>query len=337
MPGFREKFIQKSNKATRLAPGSAWQKLSGQKLIMPFYHTISDEPIPHIHNLYPIKSTKDFVKDLDFLLKHYKPISYADLQKLNRKGEQPSKPSFLLSFDDGLSEFSDVIAPILMQKGIPAICFLNSAFIDNADLFYRYKASLLIEEITANPKLKSQLNGIFQGDNNLSQDIKAVSYRDRAILDVIASRIDCDFGDFLNRQSPYLTSSQIEKLIAQGFHFGAHSIDHPEYQHIDYSEQLRQTKESMDSIASRFNLDYRAFSFPFTDFNISKRFFDEIYKNGTVEMSFGCSGQRKESFPKHYQRIAFEMEVLSGEQILNAELLYFILKQPFGKNRILRK
>ncbi len=337
MPGFREKFIHKLNRATRIAPGSTWQKLSGQKLVMPFYHTISDRSVPHIRHLYPIKTVEGFTSDLDFLLSNYNPISYADLQELTRKGEEPSKPSFLLSFDDGLSEFNDIIAPILLKKGVPAICFLNSAFIDNADLFFRYKASLLIEEISVNPDLTNQLNGIFDVDKNFKEQIRSVSYSDRAVLHKIADRIDFDYQAYLTHEKPYLTAIQIEKLISQGFHFGAHSIDHPEYQFIDYKEQLRQTKVSMDAVASRFNLNYRAFSFPFTDFNISKAFFDDIQKNGTVEISFGCAGHRKETLPNHYQRIAFEMGNLSGEQILNAELLYFMLKQPFGKNRIFRK
>ena len=337
MPGFREEFIYKVNKATRLASSSTWQKLSGQKLVMPFYHTISDRSLPHIRHLYPIKSVEHFTKDLDFLLSNYNPISYADLQELNAKGEEPSKPSFLLSFDDGLSEFHDIIAPILLKKGVPAICFLNSGFIDNADLFFRYKASLLIEEITANPDLINGLNGVFESTENIVKQIMGIGFADQAMLDTIASQINFDFQQYLTREKPYLTTNQIEKLISQGFHFGAHSIDHPEYQFIDYKEQLRQTQVSMDIVASRFNLNYRTFSFPFTDFNISKAFFDDIQKKGGVDISFGCAGHRKEALPNHYQRIAFEMGNLSGEQILNAELLYFMVKQPFGKNLILRK
>ena len=36
-----------------------------------------------------------------------------------------------LTFDDGFRELHDVVAPILLRKGIPATFFVNSAFIDN--------------------------------------------------------------------------------------------------------------------------------------------------------------------------------------------------------------
>lgn len=41
----------------------------------------------------------------------------------------------------------DVILPILEAKGIPATFFINSGFIDNKDLFFRFKASFLIDEL----------------------------------------------------------------------------------------------------------------------------------------------------------------------------------------------
>lgn len=336
MAGYRDRFIHLISKGAGMMPTSILQKISNQHLILPFYHAISDDEMPHINNLYKVKGVNAFIKDLEFLLKHYTPIDYKEFKAISKSNQQLSKPSMLLSFDDGLREFYDVIAPILLQKGIPAICFLNSDFIDNKSLFYKYKISLLVNEIKKDPALHTGIEKLFSNGQNIIENISTISYQNKDLLSELATLMNYNFNDFLITQKPYLTGNQIKSLIKQGFYFGAHSLDHPEYQFITLPEQLRQTKESIEKICTEFQLDYKIFSFPFTDYNVSKEFFKEIEKNNIAENTFACAGQKKDIIPNNFQRIPFEMENLSGKQILNAELLYYLFKIPFGKNMIYR-
>ncbi len=325
------------NIGVNIIPPKFIQKLSNQRLILPFYHIISDEECPHIRHLYSVKGVQAFINDLDFLLKYYKPIHYNEFKELIYLKKQPEKPSFLLSFDDGLKEFHDIIAPILIKKGIPAICFLNSGFIDNKDLFYRYKASLLIDKITKNPKLNKCVSEQFKNSQNVIRSILSVKYQNKEILDEIAKLVEFDFKYFLSEHSPYLSRDQIQSLINQGFYFGTHSIDHPEYQYLDIKEQIRQTKESMQFIEEMFSLDYKIFSFPFTDYNVSRDFFTQIQRDEIADNTFGCAGQKKDSIANNFQRIPFEVSNHSAKKIHNAQLFYYLLKMPFGKNIIRRK
>jgi peptidoglycan/xylan/chitin deacetylase (PgdA/CDA1 family) len=336
MAGFRDKFIYSVSKGVGIIPTTLLQKVSNQRLILPFYHAISDEEMPHLKHLYPVKGVKAFVNDLDFLLKYFTPIDYTKFQELSHTHTQPCKSSFLLSFDDGLKEFHDVIAPILLQKGIPAICFLNSDFIDNKDLFYRYKSSLLIDKIKKEPGLINRIHEKLGGSQKYIENILSITYQNKELLNELSNIVEYSFNDFLSSQSPYLTSGQIISLIKQGFYFGSHSIDHPEYQYLNLQEQIRQTKESMQYICTKFSIAYKIFSFPFTDYNVSKEFFYQINANGIAENTFGCAGQKKDIVSTNFQRIPFEMNRLSGKQILNSELLYYLLRIPFGKNMISR-
>ena len=125
---------------------STLRNWTGGNLIMPFYHAVQGEQaLPHITRLYTPRSIATFKEDLEFFLKHFEPISLTELIKHVRKGEEPDKPSFFLSFDDGLREVHDLVMPLLLEKGVPATIFLNSDFVDNKELFYRYKLSLLQE------------------------------------------------------------------------------------------------------------------------------------------------------------------------------------------------
>lgn len=308
-------------------------KTIGQKLFLPLYHIISDSNVKHIQNLYPIKSVPQFTEDLDFLLKHFDPIDPRDLIAIHADPKSFEKPKFILTFDDGLSQFHDIVAPILLKKGVPAICFLNSGFIDNKGLFFRYKASLLIDLLKNDPQRFKQ-NEIMDltKTSNLKSWLLSIKYAERHLLDELAALLGFSFDDYLEKEQPYLKSDQVSSLIQKGFYFGAHGIDHPEFRFLSFEEQIRQTQKSIQAICTQFQLDYKLFAFPFTDYGVSSRFFEEIYSHDMVDLSFGCAGLKKEKFDRHLQRIPFENGRMGARQIIDTELIYYLMKAPFGKN-----
>lgn len=313
---------------------------SKQKLILPFYHTVSNNELIHIKHLYRVKNTKEFIKDLDFLLSLFEPINIDTLFDISNGRYTIKKPVFLLSFDDGLKEIYENIAPILLSKGIPAAFFINSDFIDNKNLFFRYKASLIINEITNSLKKKSLASEEYSkhlspiNPSNLSAEILKIKYNNQYILDKIADSISLSFHEYLQTEQPYLNSNQINELLLKGFNIGAHSKDHPEYQYINLLDQIEQTKSSVAFLKDNFKIKKKLFSFPFTDHNVSKTFF-EMIKND-IDLSFGCAGQKLDCIINHYQRIPFEQLDRSAKQIFNDEILRFMIKGLIGKQRILR-
>jgi len=123
------------------------QIITRKKIIVPFYHTVAEQPLPHIKHLYRMKTVEEFQKDLNFLLKYFEPIDIETLYHLHIHKTVPKKPVFHLTFDDGMTEIYDIVAPILLKKGISATFFVNSAFVDNKALFYRHKDSLELEGV----------------------------------------------------------------------------------------------------------------------------------------------------------------------------------------------
>jgi peptidoglycan/xylan/chitin deacetylase (PgdA/CDA1 family) len=320
-------------------------RLTGERIILPVYHVVSDVEVIHIKHLYPIRSSKQFERDLDFFLREYEALSVSDLKLLTGTAN-PHKPGFLLSFDDGLSEFYHVISPILIKKGVPAICFLNSAFIDNREMFFRYKASILVEAIrkinttaTVAKELQSlaiQHQLVYDRRGNF---LLGPGYANRSVLDDFANLLQVDFRRYLDEHQPYLTRQQITELVKQGFVFGAHSIDHPSYSEIPYDQQIFQTVQSLSDIAGICNPEYRLFSFPFTDHGIRAHFFQSIFSSGEsiADLTFGTAGLKKDTFDRNLQRIPIETGNFPAEQIVYGEYLYYMAKALFHKNRIQRK
>jgi len=124
-----------------LLPESAdgWlQRKAKRYVVCPFYHAVSNTPLPHITPIYRHRTLDEFRADLDWLQAHYEPVRWTDIDRC----EQEQRPAFCLTFDDGLREFYTVVAPILEERHIPCVCFLNSAFVDNRDLMFRYREAL---------------------------------------------------------------------------------------------------------------------------------------------------------------------------------------------------
>ncbi|MCL2246335.1 MAG: polysaccharide deacetylase family protein, partial [Lentimicrobiaceae bacterium] len=172
---------------------ATFQAITKQKILLPFYHTVAELQLPHIQHLYRMKTVKEFLEDLDFLLKHFEPISAEMLYHFHVNKMVPQKPVFHLTFDDGLKEIYEIVAPILLQKGIPATFFVNSGFVDNKALFYRYHASLAVEELIQKGALT----------HGLKTEILACSYKDKESLFQYFSQQQVDA--FLSNEKPYLT------------------------------------------------------------------------------------------------------------------------------------
>ena len=313
----RKDFISYTSPASAILPLDTLCRLTGENFIIPFYHIVSDEPCPHISNLYRYKGIKEFERDLDYLTRHYQPIGADDLGDVTA-GKYKGKKIMLLTFDDGLRQMYDTVAPILLKKGIPAVFFVNTDFIDNRGLMFRYKASLFA---SINKGHLSILNA--RNETQVSEEVKG--------------KITTEFDDFLRDYRPYMTIDQIKSLISQGFTIGAHSCSHPYYADLTIDKQLAETLDCLNILKRDFGITQKLFAFPFTDHGVTKAFFENIFSDGKVDFSFGGAGIKKDIHPRQLQRIPMEGWNASAEQILKSEYLYYLLRAPLGKNAIVRK
>ena len=113
---------------------------SNERILLPFYHKISDKKNTFTKHLYTPRKIIDFKEDLAVFKKYYKPISMQEFIEISESKVSVNKNYFHVTFDDGLSNFYKVAASMLRENNIPATIFINSDFVDNKALFYRYKA-----------------------------------------------------------------------------------------------------------------------------------------------------------------------------------------------------
>jgi peptidoglycan/xylan/chitin deacetylase (PgdA/CDA1 family) len=339
---FREKLYPVLSFASKFFSIEQLIEESEQLLFLPFYHTISDKSLPHVEQLYPIKNTTQFKQDLDFLLKYFKPVSIEDVLNHVQNKKLITEPSFHLTFDDGMRDCIEMIKPILKEKNIRASFFVNNDFVDNKELFYRHKISLIIHYLKnsdiTNHQLKQVKDILINAQLysiSIIESLKSIKYTQQTILDSIAIILDIDFEQFLNSEKPYMTASEIKQLQADGFHIGAHSVDHPYYKDIDFDEQIRQTSESLKYVEQHFENDIRSFAFPFSSDMLSKDFFYKMNKQ--MDISFGTSGLKLDEFSNHLHRLPMEGTNYSALTLTRAAYFYYLIKRVLSKNNLIRK
>lgn len=355
----REQWLAR---ASAPLPMSWLIRLSGERLYRPMYHTVrGDEPLPHVEHLYPTLSRERFERDLDALLRQFDPVALDDLPdwlddaepdrqpgwKPGRKpGRQPGRrpgrrPGFFLTFDDGLREVLDVALPLLRAKGVPATVFVNSAFVDNRALFFRYLASALVDHAERHPPTQATAEAVTvalgePADADLRRVLLGVPYARRASLDHAAELLGFDTGEFLSRQRPYLSVEQLMQMRSDGISIGAHSVDHPLYRDITLDEQLRQTRESCAFVSSTFGQAGCTFAFPFSDVGVSATFFERVREAQLADRLFGGQGFRSEASELMFQRHAIEGRGGEMDALIRADHVLALLRRGLGKYRVRR-
>lgn len=281
-------------KACNVVPMGLLKKLSAE-VYLPYHHTVSDDPLEHIRHLYSYKNISQFNNDLEFLGRNFKPIYPEKLVELVKNKEPLPKNRFLLTFDDGFRECYTIIAPLLKAKGIPAIFFINPAFIDNKKLFSRCKASVLLGKLKENADDQNYMDIFRQafGGNSVEDiefRVKGSKTLNENLLDDLARKIGFSFELYMNEHKPFLTSQQLTSLSKDGFTIGAHSWDHPFYPSLSLDEQVENTISSVKFIKA-FN-SHTCFSFPYSDAEIKQEFFTRV--SGEVDLFFGIQNQKNE-------------------------------------------
>lgn len=275
---------------------------------LPFYHVVCDETLDYI-NSYVVRSQHQFEKELDYLLKYFTPVSLQDIL------EAPHKSKMHLTFDDGLKECSTIIAPILKQKGIPATFFVSPAFVDNQDIFHRFKRAIL------------ESKGILQKGN------KKFFLSETNALNELAKAHQISFSDY----KPYMSLADIQGLTDDGFTIGAHSLNHPEMWLLSEDEQFRQVAESMQWVVNHFDSKIKAFSFPFTDDGLKLSLFRRLQQEQVVDITFGTAGLKYDQAKNHWQRIPVELAVnWNIKKVVHFEYFYFKIRNLFSANTVRR-
>ena len=308
-------------------------RLSNQLVAFPFYHTVAKQTLAHVSHLYTLRTEVEFENDLDELLHYFEPLSLGDYLEGGRL--QKGKPCMVLSFDDGLAECHDFIAPLLRKKGIPAAFFLNNHFIDNRGLFYRYKASLLIDRMKSEAKaMKTVADYLHIPEKRAVESILLIGQDQVSLLDALVKEVQIDVTGYQQEHPVYMSSKQIMDLVDWGFEIGGHSPAHADFSSLEAREIFAQVRSSVEDLQARFQVKTRYFSFPYTSAGIPTEVIHRLLDEGVAEVLLGTAGLKQTGKAAYIQRIPMEEFDGPARKALKTEYLYYLIKGPLGHNKL---
>lgn len=307
--------------------------------IFPYYHLVRDNQVAHIEYLYPFKNTAQFSNDIALLKANYTPISPKELldNKIPKNG-------FLLTFDDGLQEIYTVIYPILKQQNISAIFFINPDFVDNEQGLYKHFISVIISDLKNKNFEKDKLDQIsrifsisYDTVESFKKSLLGIKFSERDKVPEVLKLLEINPKAYLQDHKPYLTKSQIQEMIDDGFYFGGHTMTHPPLNQINHDQQKTEIIDSVNWVKENFNLDYSLFAFPFSDKSASKKLLEELFEYDNDLMIFGNAGIKKDINPRIIQRFSLEDPKKDTQKRIVTENLYKYFNKLVGKYHIQRK
>ena len=107
-----------------------------------FYHTVSDDSLPHVTPLYRCKSVREFEQDLVYLKQNFTLVGHEELVAARERGRALPARAATISFDDGFAGCFSAVRPLLLKHRIPCTFFLIRDVVGNASLMYRNKVAL---------------------------------------------------------------------------------------------------------------------------------------------------------------------------------------------------
>lgn len=307
--------------------------------IYPYYHIVRDDQVAHIENLYVYKNIELFKKDLEVLSRNYTPIHPKELLE-----NQSRKNTFLISFDDGLQEIYSEVYPILKEKKIPAVFFINPDFVDNKNALYKHWISILInhlKRIGFDKDIMDKISRVFyfkySSESEFIKNFKNIPFNKHEKITEVFKILNFDPKAYLNEHPIYITTSQIQEMMNDGFYFGGHTMSHPPLKELTFEEQKAQIIDSIEWLKKNCGVDYSLFAFPFSDKNISKQLIQELFEYDEKILIFGNSGIKKDMDKRIIQRISFENPTKEVTKHIVTENLYKYFNLITSKYQIKRK
>ena len=242
----------------------------GYSLRCVLFHNVSGAPSPFTDGLPVTITPYHFEETIRFLASHYTPINLEAFLAAREGRSLPRRP-VLVTFDDAYASIAERAAPICQRHGVPAVFFVNAAFVDNQDLaldnlvcFIANRQGFAPIQAAAH-EVAGDLRLSFQTLANVAHDfVPQLSLEQRArFKESLVERARIHPGELARQAKLYLTAPQLQGLYDFGFEIGNHTYSHARcrvLQGTDFDREIGHNQKLLEQITGR---RVRSFSVPY--------------------------------------------------------------------------
>lgn len=267
-------------------------KITNNKIYIVMYHYIRDLKKSDHPNLKALELT-EFKKQINFFIKNFNVLNYFDFLEILQSKKIPSKPSVLLTFDDGYSDHFNNVFPFLLKKNVsgifytPIITLKNRKVLDVNKVHFILEKEFNREKIIKfiNENLKKYLNKDLQQINidrinlfnrwddkettlikRLLQDLLPQKIRTKILnklFENIMSETETDFSKKL-----YLNKKNINEMKNNKMFFGVHGFNHKRLARLNFDEQNNEISKSIKEFKKlKFKVENLSICYPYGSYN----------------------------------------------------------------------
>lgn len=191
--------------------------------------------------------------------------------------EPESRPKVLMSFDDGLRDHYEFVAPVLEKHGVHGLFFVNSDQYEHdcALLIHRWHAIReAVPDLVDNPVFAKLIRGT-ETESDIRRAVRwddgvmaAFKYSFNYLMNERQKRVVVEALESGLSVSPpgvhevYMSRAELEDLVKRGHQVCSHSHTHACLSLLDENDLNRDIESSIDFIQS-LGGDARLFAYPF--------------------------------------------------------------------------
>jgi peptidoglycan/xylan/chitin deacetylase (PgdA/CDA1 family) len=234
------------------------------------FHNISVAESPFTTGMNVSTTPSKFEAALKFLTTYYEPVRLEDVLTDPDSRRLPPR-AVLVTFDDAYASVADVAAPLCQKFGVPAVFFVNAAFLDNQrlapDNLVCYAANVLGME-TVNAAARA-VRGAESPEFRFLSDIfekffPSLTLAEReAFLEALRSSGEINERCLAKEAGLYLTREQLRALPCFDFEIGNHTYSHVHCRSLrrqDFGGEIDRNKAELEAASGN---RVRSFSQPY--------------------------------------------------------------------------
>jgi len=220
-----------------------------------YYHVIARQlPLVYSRGITPqhLEAQIAWLKRLGY---HFVPLSQAITN--------PQPKSICLTTDDGFACNHADLLPLMRKYKLQPTLFLLGKCIDNLALAWNHKLIALRKSV-ALPVLNQHLKQLIPGAN-MDSLFRAIRMSDIEPItdDLWALCMPYNQEEFLQREKPFLSASQLQELVDCGAELALHSYSHPDFTRLSRQEASSELKLNIAAL-EQLKLPYhRLFAYPY--------------------------------------------------------------------------
>lgn len=244
-----------------------------QRLLALCYHgVVSSDHSTDRFGYHNSVTPEEFAAHLDYLGKRYQFAGLSDVQRW-MEGRWLGKPPVVVTFDDGYRNNVTIAAPILKQRGIPAVFFLTTGYIGTNRLLWTEEIVLRIlsgpgraitdcstdsavvvpEDLSARRRLAVRVRERLKKVSNAQRVQYLATFRDETDLD--NAYLDRELNDFMSWE-------EARSLANMGFGIGSHTVEHPLLSRLPAHEVRTELRSSRLTLENELSIAVSAIAFP---------------------------------------------------------------------------